>query len=307
MLQQWKFRSLKGNFALDLMTTAEVAVYLRLKERSVYEMASKRQIPCSRATGKLLFSRRMIDRWIEGRTVLPPEALAAPPRIYAGSSDPLLEWALRESGSGIAVLAGGSMDGLSRFGRGEACMAGIHLRDPDMQAYNIPFIRRELPNPDIVAIRFASREQGLVVASGNPLGIGGIDALRQIGIRVALRPEGSGSRLLLETVLADAEIALSETTIHPRIAQTQEDVADLVAGGEADCGLAISAAAALRGLDFVPLGIREDFDLVMRRRDYFEPPLQALFGFMRVEAFHRRAQVLGGYDVAQAGAVIFNG
>jgi len=292
---------------VELMTTAEVAAYLRLKERSVYEMAAKRQIPCSRATGKLLFSRPMIDRWIEGRTELPPDALAAPPRIYAGSSDPLLEWALRESGSGIAVLAGGSMDGLSRFGRGEACMAGIHLRDPETQGYNIAFIRRELPSPDIVAIRFAAREQGLVVAAGNPLGIDGIEALRGSGLRIALRPEGSGSRLLLDTVLADADIPLSDIGIHQNIAQTQEDLADLVASGEADCGLAISAAAALRGLDFVPLGIGEDFDLVMRRRDYFEPPIQALIGFMRGEAFGRRAQTLGGYDVARAGAVIFNG
>jgi putative molybdopterin biosynthesis protein len=106
---------------VDLMTTAEVAAYLRLKERSVYEMASKRQIPCSRATGKLLFSRRMIDRWIEGRTELPPEAVAAPPAIYAGSSDPLLEWALRESGGGLAVLAGGSREGLARLAGGGAC------------------------------------------------------------------------------------------------------------------------------------------------------------------------------------------
>jgi putative molybdopterin biosynthesis protein len=294
-------------YAVDLMTTSEVAAYLRLKERSVYEMASKRQIPCSRATGKLLFSRRMIDRWIEGRTELPPEALAAPPRIYAGSSDPLLEWALRESGSGIAVLAGGSSDGLARLARGEACMAGIHLRDPETQAYNIPFIRREIASPDIIAIRFAAREQGLVVAAGNPRGIGRIDDLERTGLRMALRPEGSGSRLLLDIVLAEAGIAMSEIAIHPHIAQTQADLADLVAGGEADCGLGISAAAALRGLDFVPLGIFEDFDLVMRRRDYFDPPLQSLFAFMRGEPFARRAQALGGYDISQAGAVVFNG
>jgi putative molybdopterin biosynthesis protein len=88
---------------MELMTTAEVATYLRLKERTVYEMASKRQIPCTRATGKLLFSRKLIERWVEGRTELPLGYDAAPPPIYAGSSDPLLEWALRESGSGLAL------------------------------------------------------------------------------------------------------------------------------------------------------------------------------------------------------------
>ena len=65
---------------MDLLTTAEVARYLRLKERTVYDMASKRLLPCTRATGKLLFSRRLIDRWIEGRTELPAGAsLTAPP------------------------------------------------------------------------------------------------------------------------------------------------------------------------------------------------------------------------------------
>jgi putative molybdopterin biosynthesis protein len=91
---------IRGVNAMELMTTAEVAAWLRLKERTVYEMASKRQIPCTRATGKLLFSRKLIERWVEGRTDLPAGYDAAPPPIYAGSSDPLLEWALRESGSG---------------------------------------------------------------------------------------------------------------------------------------------------------------------------------------------------------------
>jgi putative molybdopterin biosynthesis protein len=175
---------------MDLMTTAEVAACLRLKERTVYEMASKRQIPCTRATGKLLFSRKLIERWVEGRTDLPAGYDAAPPPIYAGSSDPLLEWALRESGSKLAVLTSGSRDGLERLARGQALLAGIHIRDPGGETWNVETIRREIPYPDIVAIRWAEREQGLLVAPGNPKGLGSLADLFDKRPRIVLRPEG---------------------------------------------------------------------------------------------------------------------
>src|SRR5690554_2636527 len=104
--------------AVPLMTTGEVAAYLRLQERTVYEMASRHQIPCSRATGKLLFSRKLIDAWIEAHTEMPAGVVVTVPPIYAGSSEPLLEWALRQSGAGLATLIGGSRSGLEAIARG---------------------------------------------------------------------------------------------------------------------------------------------------------------------------------------------
>ena len=86
----------------EYLTTVEVCDYLRLKERTIYELVARRAIPCSRATGKLLFPRRLIDRWVELHVEMQDGRLAAPPPIVAGSSDPLLEWALRESSVLIA-------------------------------------------------------------------------------------------------------------------------------------------------------------------------------------------------------------
>lgn len=290
---------------MELMTTAELAAYLRLKERTVYEMAGKGQLPCTRATGKLLFSRRLVDRWLEAHTELPAQGIAPPPPIYAGSSDPLLEWALRTSGSGLAVLAGGSQDGLERFARGEAAMAGVHILEPESGAYNIDAVRRTAPFPDVVAIRFCAREQGLIVRAGNPLGIGGVADCAARGARLALRPEGAGSRILLETLLAREGLALERLPRAERIAQTQEDLAAMIAAGEADAGLGVAAAATAGGLAFVALGIVEPFDLVIRRRDYFEPPVQALTAFLRTETFAGRARALG-YRVEEAGLVVYN-
>jgi putative molybdopterin biosynthesis protein len=97
--------------ARDYLTTSEVADYLRLKERTVYELVARRQIPCARVTGKLIFPKRLVDRWVEANTEFQDQRLLMPPPIVAGSSDPLLEWALRESGSGLATLFEGSEAG----------------------------------------------------------------------------------------------------------------------------------------------------------------------------------------------------
>ncbi|WP_022729319.1 helix-turn-helix transcriptional regulator [Fodinicurvata sediminis] len=292
---------------MDLMTTAEVADYLRLKERTVYEMASRQQIPCTRATGKLLFSRKLIERWVEGRTDLPLGYDAAAAPIYAGSSDPLLEWALRESGCGLALLTSGSRDGLERLARGEALLAGLHLKDPNGEGYNVETIRREIPFPDVVAIRFAERAQGLLVAPGNPLGIGELDDLARRRPRLLLRPEGTGSRSLFDALTEAQGLNAGELNLLSGEAQTEGDLATLIAEGEADCGLGIAAAARRHGLDFVPLGVQESFDLVMRRRDYFEPPIQRLLALLASAAFRRRAESHGGYDLTRQGQVTYNG
>ena len=96
----------------DFLTTKEVAAYLRIKERRVYELVRQRAIPCTRVTGKWLFPKALIDVWLaEG---VDGEAAVRPPPVIAGSQDPLLDWAVKESGCGLALLAGGSLDGLNR-------------------------------------------------------------------------------------------------------------------------------------------------------------------------------------------------
>lgn len=304
--------------ASDLLTTAEVAAYLRMKERTIYEMAARRQIPCTRATGKLLFPRRLIDRWLEAQTELPIRGVAPPPPIYAGSSDPLLEWALRESGCGLATLTCGSTQGLHHLADGAAMLAGSHLLDPQEEdgperhperdhGYNRAAIRRIVPAPDVVAIRWAEREQGLLVAPGNPLGLTGLADLAAKRPRLAQRPVGTGTRLLLDTLLTRAGIDPATLDTADAPAQSQTDLAQRIAEGAADCGLATVAAATGPGLTVVPLGVWERFDLVMRRRDYFEPPIQTLLAFARSPAFRHRAASLPGYRIDGLGTVTFNG
>jgi excisionase family DNA binding protein len=288
-----------------LMTTAEVADHLRVKERTIYEMVARQAIPFSRATGKLLFPRRLVDAWLEAQTELPAAGILRPPPIYAGSNDPLLEWALRQSGAGLAVLANGSSHGLGELAAGRAVLAGCHLLDPESGEWNLPAVRAQLPRAAHVVIHWARRTQGLITAPHNPLGIASLADAAARGLRFAVRGEGAGSQRLLEVLLARAGLRLADLAILDRPAETHADLAALIETGEADCGLGLQAAAGR--LDFIPLVTDECFDFVMARRDYFEPPVQALLAFARTEAFARRAAHLGGYDIADLGKVRWNG
>jgi putative molybdopterin biosynthesis protein len=288
-----------------LMTTAEVADYLRVKERTIYEMVARRTIPFSRATGKLLFPRRLVDAWLEAQTELPATGIAPPPPIYAGSNDPLLEWALRQAGTGLAVLANGSTHGLDELAAGRAMLAGCHLLDPLTDSWNLAAVQAHLPGGAHAMIHWARRTQGLMTAPGNPSGITGLDDAVARRLRFAVRADGAGSQRLLEVLLDRAGSALADLELAERPAETHADLAALIETAEADCGLGLEAAAGRLG--FIPLVADESFDLVMARRDYFEPPVQALLAFARTEAFARRVAHLGGYDTSDLGRVRWNG
>lgn len=291
---------------VEMMTTEEVADYLRLKPRKVYELVRTREIPCARVTGKLLFPRQAIELWVAQRTEFAGgEIRRAPPPVAAGSHDPLLEWALRESGCGLALLTGGSLDGLRRLAEYQAVLAGIHIVDPGGDD-NIAALRQYAELAGVVLIEWARREQGLILARGNPLGIRGLGDLVAVKARVARRQEAAGAHLLLLHLLDHAGIATEQVKLVDPPALTETDLAAAVLDGKADCGLAVRAVARRFGLDFIPLHV-ERFDLAMRRFDYFEPPVQALIGFARTAAFARRADELGGYDITALGRVRYNG
>lgn len=289
----------------EFLNTEEVADYLRLKERTIYELVRTKQIPCSRVTGKLLFPRHLIDLWVTRRLDFAGGVLAHPPPVVAGSHDPLLEWALRASGCELAVLPGGSEDGLMRLAAEKAVAAGLHILDRHSGAYNLPAVQARRGLADIVLIEWAKREQGLVVAAGNPRGIAGLADLAKPGIRVMRRQEGAGAQILLRHLLDQAGIRFDDLAVAAPPALTENDIADAILVGGADVGVAVRAAAHHSQLGFVPLRW-ERFDLALRRRDYFEAPLQRLLHFARSEDFARQAAVLGGYDIVETGTVRYN-
>jgi putative molybdopterin biosynthesis protein len=295
---------MQSNAGLELLTTAEAADYLKLGERKLYELVATQAIPCTKVTGKWLFPRGDLDRWLLAGMARPPGVMpAAPPPIVGGSHDPLLQWALSESRAGLAILPEGSETGYRRFLRGEVIAAAIHFHSLDGadRDANVEVVSQELALYDAVLIGFAAREQGLIVAPGNPLDLTGLADLRAHSARLAIRPEGAGAQQLLMALLRRAGLAL--TDLAPTVvAPTGPDIAQAIRAGNADCGVATRAVAAAAGLHFVPLAI-ERFDLLMRQRDSYRPPLQKLLHLLRAPAFAVRAGELGGLDVGGAGQV----
>jgi excisionase family DNA binding protein len=288
-----------------ILTLREAADYLRLSERSLYELARARRLPCVQLGGKWLFPLAQLERWLAAQAEWPEaEHRPDPPPILAGSHDPLLDWAVRQSGCGLALRTGGSLEGLSALVEGDAVAAAMHLRDPDTGAFNEPAVRDALPRRPLVGIVWAWREQGLILPPGNPLGIRAVGDLVHGGVRVAGRQKRAGSHVLLVHLLNEAGIRLEQVGFLPVPALAEDEVAAMVQEGRADAGFGISAEAAARGLDFIPL-FRERFDLVMQRRHYFSPPLQRLLRFAQGAEFGMRAARLGGYDVAGTGSVGF--
>lgn len=289
-----------------MMDTREVAAYLRLKERRIYDLVRSNALPHVRATGKLLFPRAQIDAWLAAKSGAPaPDRTAAAPPIIAGSHDPLLEWAARESGSALAVLACGSRAGLDRLAEGAAIVAAVHWRDPESGEFNVPLVRSRLPSADVVIIEWARRVQGLVVAPGNPLKLRTLGDLKRKLARVIGRQPAAGSHQLFAHLLEQASIKRDDLRWLARPALAETDVAAAVRDGKADAGVAIEAAARAHDLDFIPLA-EERLDLVLLRRDYFEPGVQALLTFARSPEMRERAAKLGGYDVSGTGRVVFN-
>lgn len=288
----------------NYMTTAEVAEYLRLKERKVYEMASEGLIPAARVTGKWLFPRRLVDQWVLGSVEFSAPGVGVPPPVIAGSADPLLDWAMRESGCDLALLTVGSGEGLARFLDGRALAAGIHLVDSETGEYNVAALKAARALGDVVLIQWARRRQGLILPAGNPLGVASLDDVARRGLRMAQRQEGAGAQALMRKLLGRE--GLDSVKLVSPAASSEADLAGMVADGLADCGFGIEAAARRLRLAFLPLH-QERFDLALRRRDYFDPPIQRLLAFARTTAFVRRAEELGGYDVSGLGAVSFNG
>lgn len=289
----------------DMMTTREVAAYLRIKQRKVYDLVKARAIPCTRVTGKWLFPRALVDQWVS-RDAHMAGAPAAPPPVIAGSHDPLLEWCVNQAQCGLAMLPGGSLDGLERLAAGEAAICGLHVLDGASGEYNLPLLRDRLGTFGVVAVEWARRDQGLVVAAGNPLALNGVADLRDRRARIIPRQIGAGSQILFEHLAAEAGVALSELDLRLDPARNETELAMAVLEGKADAGIAVAAVAHQLKLGFKPLA-RERFDLVMRRRDYFEPPFQKLLAAARAPAFAMRAAELGGYDISGLGNIVYNG
>lgn len=290
----------------EFLTTREVATLLRVKERKIYELVAEGEIPFRKITGKLLFPRADIEAWLAGKPVESINMRAGDERPLAivGSHDPLLEWALRESGCGIPAFFDGSSDGLDRFARGEATATGMHILDPSAGDWNRSLVAKRFGEEPVVLLEWARRQRGFILPKNHRHKIENAADVK--GLSLVSRQAGAGAQILWEHLCTQAGLKAGEVTLVEPPARDETAVARAVAKGKADAGFGLECSAREFGLDFVPL-VEERYDLLIWRRAYFDPPLQALVAFCRRKVFAARAADLGGYNLADQGMVRFNG
>ncbi|MGY8665795.1 helix-turn-helix transcriptional regulator [Bradyrhizobium sp. UFLA05-109] len=295
---------------MEFLTTSEAADYLRLGERKLYELVTNGAIPCSKVTGKWLFPRHELDLWVLSGLARPAGMRATePPPIVGGSQDSLLEWSLRESGSGLASLNEGTARGLERLQRDEVMAAALHFHSLDSSDNfandaNAAALRTAPDLHDAVLVGLVRREQGLLVPPGNPKGLRSLPDVLALGASMALRQEGAGAQMLLDVLLKRAGASFRDLRRLDGPSLTGPDLAATIRAGHADCGVATRSAARSAGLDFVSL-LWENFDLAMRQRSYFRPPMQALIRFLNEKKLRQHAEELTGYDPSAAGQIRF--
>jgi len=200
----------------------------------------------------------------------------------------------------ILLLAVGSLEGLIALRQGIAQVASCHLLDAESGEYNLPYIRHLFPDRPVGLVTMAYRQQGLLVAPGNPLGIRSLEDLVRPEVTIINRNRGSGTRLWLDNQLAELGISPENVQGYGREVNTHTAVAEMISAGKADLGLGLQAAARGAGLDFIPL-FQERFDLVAPQEQLGNHRLQPFFDYIQSRGFRNLLESLGGYDTLHTG------
>jgi molybdopterin molybdotransferase/putative molybdopterin biosynthesis protein len=223
--------------------------------------------------------------------------------VAIGSHDLVLDLAasaLRAEDPMVTLASSnvGSLGGLVALRDGLCHLAGSHLLDPATGEYTLPYLDRL--QVQVSVVRLVHRDQGLLVASGNPLGLEGIGDLTRPGVRYVNRQRGAGTRVLLDFELGRLGVSPGEIDGYAREEPTHLAVAAAVAAGRADAGLGIMAAARAFGLDFVPV-TQEPYDLVVAAEAMDSPLLAPLWSLLRSDRFQSSVTELGGYSTKEMG------
>ena len=296
-----------------LLTTRELAKFLNINEKMVYTLIAEKGLPATKATGKWLFPRNLVEQWLEAQTInFPRQQDPLPPYdgllIIAGSNDILLDRTIslvnqRHPEQLVAFGNMGSLGGIRALRRNHCHMASSHLLQKNGKEYNFGFAKDELVQmPGI--INFCRREQGLLVEKGNPRGIRSVADLNQTGVKIVNRPLGTGTRLLLDEELSKAGVERNEIEGYGVEVSRHLDLGLEILSGRAHAGPCIRAVAELLDLDFIPIKW-ESFDLLILKDRFFDKGVQQFLGFLSEPSFKKLGENLAGYDLSFSGKMLF--
>jgi putative molybdopterin biosynthesis protein len=290
------------------MNVREAARYLDVNEKKIYALISDGRIPATRATGKWLFPRDLVDQWLLESA---HGGLLADRLVIAGSDDPILYAAIAQTdnelqGEGlISYATTGTQLGLNLLARRRADACGLHWGPAEESARRHPaLIRHYARARDWILVRLFRREQGLIIAPGLWSTARNVEDLFTTEVRWTDRHEGAGSQRFLKDMIGKHRLDPANRRITAR-ALSERDAASSIATGHADVTIGIRGTAAEFGLDFHAIGW-ESFDLAMSRGIYFRTLFRKVLDCLRGTECQRLVHMLGGYDPSELGDLVWS-
>jgi putative molybdopterin biosynthesis protein len=209
----------------------------------------------------------------------------------------------REAAVRLELQYLGSIDALASMSRGSCDLCGFHLPSGRVSPELAARLGRYLKPRAHRVIRLVTRTQGLFVAAGNPLGIGSLQDLVRSDVRFINRQASSGTRVLLDVLLAEGRIDPDNISGYETVEFTHAAVAAHIASGMADTGFGVAAAASQFRLDFVPLA-QEHYFLACRVETLELPSAQRMLDALRSQEFADAVSALPGYALNSPGEVM---
>ncbi len=299
---------------MQIYTPDEIASMLKISKHTVYEMIKRGDLAAFKVGNKMRIEETEFERYKASMSAIPArvqETKGNPQHTLqlAGSHDFLVEQLVKyiaSEGTGLSITPSyiGSLEGLMMLYRGSADIAAVHLLDPTSQQYNLPFIRQLFVHEPITVMRLASREQGMIVAKGNPKDITGVKDLARTDVTIVNRQKGAGTRFLLDSFLANENLDPAVVKGYENEEWTHLGAAAHISRGTADAAFGIRCAASQLGLDFIPL-TKEQFDLVFRWTPGNREALQHLIDLIQLTNFKDSIADLDGYDAEEFGNIIY--
>ncbi|MCB8817288.1 helix-turn-helix transcriptional regulator [Desulfosporosinus shakirovi] len=300
------------------LTAAEAAKILKVSKYTLYELVKRGELPAHHIGRQLRIDPAVLDHYLRGTYGAgntSPAAISAFPPVsptirFIGSHDPVVELLfefLKHAPFPVesSLSFKGSMDGLMALYRQEADISGIHLWDDVSKDYNISFVKHVIPGESVCIVNLVQREQGFIVAPGNPLNLQTWDDITVEGLNFINRQKGSGTRLRLDAYLGAAKISPGRILGYENEENTHSGVACHVANEQADVGVGVKAAAQRLGLDFIPL-FQERYDLVCLGITTKTPVWKQLISTLKSPGFIQAVNQQNGYDTSLTGKILLN-
>ncbi|WP_042353923.1 substrate-binding domain-containing protein [Bacillus rubiinfantis] len=298
-------------------TPDEVAQIFQISKHTVYELIKRGELDAFKIGNKMRIDHSELERYKQSKKApvkKSPVNQTAAPEVYvnrlqlSGSHDFLVEHVAKEAARTLQLQIQpsyiGSLEGLMLLYRGQSDIAAMHLLDPNSHEYNLPFIKQLFIYESIAVIRLAAREQGFIVAKGNPKNFYDFTDLTRRDIRFINRQKGSGTRFLLDLKLSSNGIDPQQINGYSNEEWNHLSAASNIARGAADVAFGIHSAASHLGLDFLPVA-KENFDLVFRFTSENRQMLTELIQFLQSKRFKESLSDFEGYDVTNLGKIIY--